>query len=86
MGRTGRKKGISHELANFIQVEADKKPRGLMRVRRIQFDGYSNRFSTLERGYATERDAEVFVLPDFSSEDLLLPEDLDFPELDKFED
>jgi hypothetical protein len=57
-----------------------------MRYRRIRFDAYSNQFSALDRGYASDRDAEVFVLPDFSSEDLLLPEDLDLPELDKFED
>ena len=57
-----------------------------MRIRRMRFDAYSNQFSVLDGGYASDRDAEVFVLPDFSSEDLPLPEDLDFPELDKFGD
>jgi hypothetical protein len=57
-----------------------------MKIRRIRFDAYSNQFSALDGGYASDRDAEVFVLPDFSSEDFPLPEDLDFPELDKFED
>jgi hypothetical protein len=57
-----------------------------MRIRRVRFDAYSNQFSALDGGYAGDRDAEVFVLPDFSSEDLPLPEDLDFPELDKFEE
>ena len=57
-----------------------------MRIRRMRFDAYSNQFSALDGGYAGDRDAEVFVLPDFSSEDLPHPEDLDFPELDKFED
>ena len=57
-----------------------------MKIRRIRFDAYSNQFSALDSGNGNDRDAEVFVLPDFSSEDLPLPEDLDFPELDKFED
>jgi hypothetical protein len=57
-----------------------------MRIRRMRFDAYSNQFSALDGGYTSDRDTEVFVLPDFSSEDLPLPEDLDFPELDKFED
>jgi len=56
-----------------------------MRYRRVQFDAYSGQFQSGDSGFSRDRDdVDAYVIPDFSSEDFPLPEDLEFLEAEKF--